>query len=288
MKQRIVLAGAFLSCLALGTAFGARHGGSTEGRIQEVAGGVSVLVDRGGNIGVLEGADGMLLVDAQFEENAPANEALLHLDTKGRPRFLVNTHHHGDHTGGNAILGRGATRVAHENVRVRLLGDERPAAALPVVTYEDGLSIHLDGQDVELRHVASGHTDGDSVVWFHGSNVIHLGDLYFQVGYPFVDVASGGNVVGLAKGLRALLAELPDDVKIIPGHGQVTGKAELVEYVTMLETVTQRVREHLAQGDDVDAMMELGVTEDLDARWGRFDFVPPRRFVESVVASLGQ
>lgn len=288
MKQRIVLAGTFLACLALGTAFGARDPRPLPGQLQAVAGGVSVLVDRGGNIGVLEGADGMLLVDAQFEDNAPANETLLGLGTKGRPRFLVNTHHHGDHTGGNAILGAGATRIAHRNVRVRLVGDEKPAAALPLVTYDAGLSIHVSGQEVELRHVAGAHTDGDTVVWFHGSNVIHLGDLYFQVGYPYVDVGSGGNVVGLAKGLRGLLAELPGDVRIIPGHGEVTGKSELGEYVTMLETVTERVRAHLAQGDDVDAMMELGVTEDLDARWGHFDFVSPRRFVESVVASLGK
>jgi cyclase len=285
MKQRILLAGAFLTCLALGTALGARDPLQGVQR-QEVAGGVSVLIGRGGNIGVLEGPGGMLIVDGQFEDSAPEIEALLELGTKGRPRYYVNTHHHGDHTGGNAILGRGATRMAHANVRARLTGDEKPEVVLPMVTYEQGLTIHFGGQDIELRHVPGAHTDGDTVVWFHGSNVIHLGDLYFQVGYPFVDVNSGGNVLGMAAGLRDLLAELPDDVRIVPGHGQVTGKTGLAEYVTMLETVIERVRTHLAQGDDLDAMMALGVTQDLDGRWGSFDFVPPRRFVESVVASL--
>jgi glyoxylase-like metal-dependent hydrolase (beta-lactamase superfamily II) len=134
--------------------------------------------------------------------------------------------------------------------------------------------------------VPEGHTDGDTAVWFKGSNVIHLGDLYFQLGYPYIDTASGGNVLGMIEGLRGLLAELPADVRVIPGHGEVTGKPELEEYAKMLETITERVRAGLEQGKDAAAMSAAGVTKDFDARWGQFDFVPPERFVQSVVASL--
>jgi glyoxylase-like metal-dependent hydrolase (beta-lactamase superfamily II) len=134
--------------------------------------------------------------------------------------------------------------------------------------------------------VANCHTDGDSVVWFQGANVIHLGDLYFQLGYPYVDVAGGGNVLGLIEGLRGLLAELPDDIRIIPGHGVVTGKKELVEYVKMIETITELLQAGVAKGQSVDALMAAGVTKDYDERWAHFDFVPPKNFVASIVASL--
>ncbi len=256
-----------------------------------VAGPVSYLVGEGGNIGVSCGADGLLIVDDQFERLAPKIEAALGQlappSADRAPRFLINTHHHPDHTDGNKHFGKKATVLAHENVRARLVDQEAPARALPVVTYADGISLHFNGEEIRVIHVPGAHTDGDSVVWFTGSNAIHLGDLYFQVGYPFIDTGSGGDVEGMIAGLKRLLPGLPADVKVIPGHGELTGKAELEGYVAMLATITERVREHLAQGHDVEAMMAAGVTQDFDARWGQFQFVPPRKFVESVVASLG-
>lgn len=290
LDTRRALAPAFLVVLGLGLAFARseEQEGQAVVRAEPVAGAVHVLYGQGGNIGVSAGPDGLLLVDDQFERLASEIEAVLAklAPEAGAPRFLVNTHHHGDHTDGNKHFGRRAVVVAHENVRARLLEEGAPPQSLPLVTHADGLSLHWNGEEIRLLHVPGAHTDGDTAVWFTGSNAIHLGDLYFQVGYPFVDVASGGNVVGLAEGLRALLARLPDDVRVISGHGTVTGKGELAEYVTMLETITERVRAHLAEGRDVAAMMAAGVTRDFDGRWGSFDFIPPQRFVESVVASL--
>lgn len=281
--------GAFLTlALSLGLAFGRPQDKGPAVRAEAVAGKVSVLFGEGGNIGVSAGPDGILIVDDEFERLAKDIEAELAKLAPGKatPRFLVNTHHHDDHTNGNGHFGKSAVIVAHANVRARLGDAKAPAEALPVVTYADGLSLHFNGEEIRLIHVAEGHTDGDSVVWFTGSNVIHLGDLYFQVGYPFVDLAGGGNVLGLAEGLRALLPQLPEGIRVIPGHGTVTGKRELEEYVTMLETIVARVREHLDQGHDVKAMMAAGVTREFDARWGKFDFVPPEKFLASVVASL--
>ena len=281
---------AFLGfCLALGLATAPAQ--ESKGRVEPVAGSVSVLFGEGGNIGVSSGADGILLVDDQFERLAPDIEAALAKlakdPSKAAPRYLVNTHHHDDHTDGTKRFGKVATVVAHENVRKRMEAAKAPAQALPVVTFgEGGASLWWNGEEVRLVHVPSGHTDGDTVVWFTGAKVAHLGDLYFQVGYPFVDVAGGGNVLGLAEGLRGLLGQFPADTRFVPGHGVVTGKAEFEQYVTMLETITERVREHLAQGHDAAAMIAAGVTKDFDARWGSFDFVPPQKFVESVIASL--
>lgn len=283
--QRFFLALPFLGLLGLSLAAGGAQDEVTV-TTERVAGPVAVLFGQGGNLGVSAGEDGVLVIDSQFQELAPKLKAALAGLKPGAPRFLVNTHFHGDHTGGNEALGQGAVLVAHENVRARLLDEQKAKGMLPTVTYADGLSLHFNGEEVRLLHVAGAHTDGDTVVWFKGSNVVHLGDLYFELGYPFIDVASGGNVLGLIEGLERLIAELPDDVKLIPGHGKVTGKKELVEYLAMLNTVTERVRSGLAQKKDVDALMAAGVTRDLDERWGHFDFVPPRKFVESIVASL--
>jgi len=282
--RSLVVAPVFVALLGLGLAFGSQD---TDVERLPVAGAVSVLVaEGGGNIGVSDGADGLLIVDDQFERLAPKIEATLDTKTKGAPRLLVNTHHHGDHTDGNKHFGKLATVVAHANVRARMGKDGAPAEALPVVTFADGLSLHFNGEEIRLIHCPGAHTDGDTVVWFTGSKVVHLGDLYFQVGYPFVDVSSGGNVRGIIAGVKQVLALVPADTRFVPGHGEVTGKDGLVEYLEMLETITARIQEHLAQGDDVSTMLSVGVTEDFDERWGHFDFVTPQRFVESVVASL--
>lgn len=288
-STRIVLVPLFTVSLGLGLVFGRAQESSTV-RVQPVAGKVSVLFGEGGNIGVSAGPDGILIVDDQFERLAGEIEAALaklaSSPERSAPRFLVNTHHHGDHTDGNKHFGKLAVVVAHENVRARLLDEQAPAQSLPLVTYGEGLALHFNGEEIRLLHVPAAHTDGDTVVWFTASNVIHLGDLYFQLGYPFVDTASGGNVLGLIEGLRGLLPKLPADMRVIPGHGEVTGKPELEEYVTMLATITARVRTGLEQGQDLAALMASGVTQDFDARWGQFDFVPPERFVQSVLDSL--
>ncbi len=277
---------ALFGVLLVAGGLSARARQETTIEVRPVAGAVSYLVGRGGNIGVSAGADGVLIVDDQFADLAPKVEATLAKLGGGKPRFVINTHHHGDHTGANAYFGESATILAHENVRARLAEEGSPAEALPLVTYAGGVSVHFNGEEIRVIHVPGAHTDGDSVVWFTGSNVVHLGDLGFMVGYPFVDVASGGDVQGLTRGLRTLLAELPADARFVPGHGDATDRAGIEAYLTMLETITARVKERRARGEDAAAMIAAGVTRDFDERWGRFEFVPPRRFVESVIASL--
>jgi cyclase len=217
----------------------------------------------------------------------------------GAPVYLINTHWHGDHTGGNPHFGKQATIIAHENVRRRLVGDESiggrvseealPAEALPTITYAEGVSLRFNGEEIRLSYVGGGaHTDGDTVVWFTGSNVVHMGDVYFQAGYPFVDTNSGGDVRGIIAAVEQVLETVPEDARIIPGHGEVTGTEGLRDYLEMLRTITGRVEELLAEGFTVDEMMEAEVTAEFDERWGSFAFVPPRRFVESVVTSLSR
>jgi glyoxylase-like metal-dependent hydrolase (beta-lactamase superfamily II) len=206
-------------------------------KVNKVAGNVYMLEGAGGNIAVSVGEDGIVIVDDQFAPLAPKiKEALKSLGD--RPlRVVLNTHWHGDHTGSNAVFGRSATIVAHDNVRKRLvagspkitLGDKtvdaRPPApreALPIVTFQDKVSVHLNGEEIRALHLPSGHTDGDIVVHFTKSNVVHMGDDFVTYGFPFVDQASGGSVRGLIAAMDKVVKELPADVKVIPGHGNVS------------------------------------------------------------------
>ena len=243
--------------------------------LEPVAGAVSVLFGRGGNIGVSQGPDGLLVVDDQFAWLAEKIHARLRELEKGDPRYLVNTHYHGDHTGGNAYFGELATLVAHENVRARLAaGDEtrrRPPAepvALPRLTYPETMSLHFNGEEIRLVHLPTSHTDGDTAVWFTKSNVVHLGDTFFHGRFPFIDVGAGGHVDGMIAALEALYTELPDDVRLIPGHGPVGGKTELRAYLDVLHETRQRVADALEAGRTLDEMRELRLFEDLAPTWG--------------------
>ncbi len=290
-RHRIWIAGTLGILLGVGFSFGREQ--DVDLKLAPVAGNVSCLVGRGGNIGVSAGKDGVLVVDDQFLDLAPKIEAELRKLGHGDPLFLVNTHWHGDHTGGNPHFGKTAVVIAHANARRRLARDaslggklsdkELPPAALPVITYEQGASIHFNGEEIRLLHLENAHTDGDTVVWFTGSKVVHMGDLFFQVGYPFIDTESGGAVQGLIAGLKAVLAQVPRDARFIAGHGESTGREGVEEYLAMLETIGERVKKGVEEGASVDDLCAAGVTEDYDARWGNFAFVPARKFVESLV-----
>jgi glyoxylase-like metal-dependent hydrolase (beta-lactamase superfamily II) len=206
-------------------------------KVHKVAGNVYMLEGQGGNIAVSVGEDGIVLVDDQFAPLAGKIKAALKGITDRPIRVVLNTHWHGDHTGGNAIFGRSAPIVAHDNVRRRLvsggpktqLGDKtldpRPPApreALPIITFQDKVSVHLNGEEIRAIHVPSGHTDGDSIVYFTKSNVVHLGDDFVRYGFPFVDLTSGGSVKGMIAALDRVVKELPADVKVIPGHGDLS------------------------------------------------------------------
>jgi len=262
-----------------------------------VAGSVSMLQGEGGNIGVLVGPDGVLLVDDEFAPLVPKIEAAVKQLSPKPIRFVINTHWHGDHTGGNAALGTGgAIIVAQDNVRKRLSTEQfstfsqqtlppSPAVAWPVITFLDSVSFHLGGEDIDVLHVAPAHTDGDSVVFFKKSNVVHAGDLLFNGLYPFIDFGSGGSIDGVVAGADMLLSRIDDTTKIINGHGPLASKADLKRYRDMLATIRDRVRKAIQDGKTLDQTVALKPTAEFDAAWGN-GFLKPDAFVALVYSGL--
>lgn len=255
---------------------------------------IAVLFGAGGNIGVSYGDDGTILVDDQFAPLTEKIEAAI-ADLGATPvKFLVNTHWHYDHSGGNENFGkRGAVIFAHDNVRVRMMrggnaaGTEippAPAAALPVVTYGQGLSFHANGDTVDVIFLGGGHTDGDSIVIWREDNVVHMGDLYFNIpGYPFIDTNSGGSAVNAMNSLDSALRLMDDETKVIPGHGPMSNKAELIARRAMIGLAVAKVR---ALKDDGKTLEETVASNPL-AGFNRGDgFVGPDAFVTAVYNSL--
>jgi cyclase len=295
---RAFLGLAFAGLLAAAWTFGPRSAAEPQQEVDvvahPVAGTVSWLEGSGGNIGVCAGADGIVMVDDQFENLAPKIQAALDSLSKGPLRFVLNTHFHGDHTGGNAVFGRKAPIVAHENVRQRLTqprtrnGRTEPASppeALPVLTYADSVSLHLNGEDIVVLHVPHCHTDGDSVVWFKQSNVVHLGDLFFSGRFPFVDLDSGGSVKGLIEGLTALKSKLPADAKLIPGHGPLSTREDLDKYLAMLVATRTLVADGLAAGKKPEDLKREKVLAGFDS-WS-WAFVDSDKFLDVLIRDAG-
>lgn len=262
-----------------------------------VAEGIYMLTGQGGNIGLSVGADGAFVIDDQF---APLNDkikATIASLTDKPVRFLVNTHWHGDHTGGNELFGKGgAIIVAHENVRERLAAG-RPAAgeqaatppapmvALPVVTFADGVTFHWNGQTVEVRHVSPSHTDGDSIIYFKEANVVHTGDSYVNAGYPFVDAASGGKIDGFISNTEKLLAMIDDNTKIIPGHGPVSSKADVAKFLEVVKLSRQCIGDLKKQGKTLQQVQAAKPMAEYDAEWGG-GFMSPDRWIAGVYTTL--
>ena len=245
--------------------------------VEKVADGVHVLYGRGGNIGVSVGPDGVILIDDQFAPSTPqVLEALATLAPEP-PRFVLNTHWHGDHTGGNENLAaRGSVIVAHDQVRQRMSTEQfseflqrktppSPGGALPVVTYNDSLSLHVNGDELRGYHAPNAHTDGDTVVHFRKANVIHTGDLFFHGMYPFIDLDSGGSVSGLIAGVDKILGIADDRTRIIPGHGKVTDRAGLAAYRKMLVDTSARVQLLVKEGKTLEQAQAAKPNADYDA-----------------------
>lgn len=239
-------------------------------KTEKVAGNVYVLYGRGGNIGVSNGADGMMIIDTQFAEVADKIKAELVKLGSDKPKFVFNTHWHGDHTGGNEIFGKDSIILAHSNVRKRMLettlfrGEKRtpsPKAALPVLTYNEDVSLHFNGEEIRAIHFPNGHTDGDTALFFTGSNVVHLGDDFFLGRFPFVDLESSGSVEGLMKNIGSFLQLIPADAKIIPGHGQVGTIENLRDYHNMILETTLIVRKAMKEGKTLDQIKKTGLPE---------------------------
>jgi cyclase len=262
-----------------------------------VAPGISMLIGQGGNIAVSTGEDGPVLVDDQFAPLAPKIEAAVKAIQDGPVRFVLNTHWHFDHTGGNEIFGkRGTLIIAHKNVRTRMSTKQFMAAmnrevppspddALPVVTFDESVMLHWNGEDIALSHLPNAHTDGDAAVWFKKANVVHTGDVFVNGFYPFIDASSGGSLAGVIAGVDALLAQVNVETKIIPGHGPLGGMKDLTAYRDMLSTVRKRVADGIAKGKTLQQLTEAKTLADLDKEWGD-GFIRTDQFLAMVYADL--
>ncbi len=260
-----------------------------------VSGNIYMLEGRGGNIGVSAGEDGILIVDTQFENMAaPITDALTALN-KGPLKFIVNTHFHGDHTGGNQALGQNVPVVAHENVRTRMIGprnDKLSDAAfrnsLPMVTYADGASVHFNGEEITLKHLQPGHTDTDTLVHFKGSNVYHTGDQFTNGMYPFIDLAGGGDVEGYLKNVAHMVEVIPDNAKIIPGHGPLATKKDLLTFQQVLNETIDIVRKGIAAGKGQEELQKEGLPEKYKSWSPQGTFVGEQRWISIVFQSLSR
>jgi glyoxylase-like metal-dependent hydrolase (beta-lactamase superfamily II) len=288
-----------ISCLVVGL-FGlstATAAEEVEIKTQQVRDGLYMLVGKGGNIGLFIGEDGTFLIDDQFAPLTPKHLAAIRAAGGETPKFLVNTHYHADHTGGNENLGKAGTVIfSHDQVRERLTMETvikafnmvtppQPKAALPVVTFSSDITFHLNGDTLHAFHVPRAHTDGDSVIHFKSANVIHTGDIFFNGFYPFIDVDHGGTVKGMIQAADAILALADADTKIIPGHGPLGDKAQLQAYRDMLTTAYKRLSGIKAKGMGVEEAVREKPLADLEELWGRGMF-PGEKWVGLIYDGL--
>ena len=270
-----------LSCIMAGAAFAQYENVTIQ--TQPVAGNVSMLIGAGGNIGVSSGVDGILIIDDQFAPLAGRIKDALEVLGSDVPKFVLNTHFHGDHTGSNAQFGMDSLIIAHENVRKRLLASNSPASALPVVTFDDDVTLHFNGEEITLIHMPAGHTDTDSVVMFAGSNVIHMGDHFFNGGFPFVDLANGGTVQGLIMNVEKALSWISDDTSIIPGHGALATKPDLMNFYEVVKDTSVAIRVMKSQRMSKAEIVEVGLGSMYES-WGQ-GYINEQRWIETVFDS---
>ena len=250
-------------------------------KAQQIRDHVYMLTGSGGNIGVSIGNDATMIIDDQF---APLSEKILAALQKlggGRPAMILNTHLHGDHTGGNPFFGQTGTIIAHDNVRQRLAAQgQLPTIGLPKITYQQQLQLHINDERVRVRHMPAGHTDGDSVVLFENANVVHMGDHFFNGAFPYIDIANGGSVNGFVRNMRELLATLPQDVLIIPGHGQMGNVDDLRSALETIETTQAIINSGINE-----QLSDAQIAENLRAynSWGQ-GFISIQRWIDIIRA----
>jgi cyclase len=297
MRKTSILIGVLLLTLGLAVAQ-EQDFSKVQMKVTKVAGSVYMLEGAGGNIGASVGDDGIVIVDDQYAPLAEKIQAALKVITDKPVRFIINTHYHGDHTGGNAYFQKQAPIIAHDNVRKRLESggsagnggsihmDAKPAAkeALPIITFDHDVTVHLNGEDIRALFFPAGHTDGDSIIFFPKSNVVHMGDDFVTYGFPFIDVESGGSINGMIDGVEKVIAQVPSDVKIIPGHGLVSTLDDVRAYLTMLKETRAVVEKALKEGKTLDQMKQ----GKLLTPWKKYsgDFVNEDAFLETLYNSL--
>ena len=285
--------------LAAAATFAQQDFSKVEIKVTKVSGNIYMLEGVGGNIAASVGEDGIVIVDDQFAPLAEKIQAALKGIAAKPVRFIINTHYHGDHTGGNEPLSKaGSTVIAQDNVRKRLESggtagnggsikmENKPAdkAALPVITFATEVTVHLNGEDIRALHFPAGHTDGDAVIFFPKSNVVHMGDDFVRYGFPFIDVASGGSVQGMISAMEKALTMLPPDVKVIPGHGAISNLDDVRAFVKMLKETSAVVQKAIDRHQTLEQMKQAKILEP----WQKFSgsFVNTDAFIETLYNSL--
>ena len=270
-------------------------------RISKLAGNVYLLVGDGGNIAASIGEDGIVIVDDQYAPLADKIQmALKNLKITDKPvRFVINTHYHGDHTGGNLpFANSGSTLIAQDNVRKRLEtggtagnggsikmeAKPAPKGALPVITFDHDVTVHLNGEDIRALHFPAGHTDGDAIIFFPKNNVVHMGDDFVRYGFPFIDVSSGGSVQGMIAAMEKVSTQLPPDVKVIPGHGALSNLDDVREFTKMLKETSAAVQKAVDEHKTVEQMKQEKILAPW-AKWSR-GFLDADKFIETLYNSL--
>lgn len=267
-------------------------------KVAKVAGSVYMLEGAGGNIGASVGEDGIVIVDDQYAPLADKIQAALKGITDKPVRFVINTHYHEDHTGGNGYFQKQATIIAHDNVRKRLESGgaagnggsvhfeakPQPKEVLPIITFDHDVTVHLNGEDIRAIYFPAGHTDGDAMIFFSKSNVVHMGDDFVTYGFPFIDVDSGGSIDGMIAGVEKVIAQVPPDVKIIPGHGPLSTVDDVRKYLDMLKGTRDVVAKALQQAQTLDQMKQAKLLEP----WKKYsgDFISQDAFIETLYNSL--
>jgi glyoxylase-like metal-dependent hydrolase (beta-lactamase superfamily II) len=267
-------------------------------KVTKVAGNVYMLEGAGGNIGASVGEDGIVIVDDQYSPLADKIQTALKGITDKPVRFIINTHYHEDHTGGNTYFQKQAPIIAHDNVRKRLESgggagnggsvhmDFKPAPkeALPIITFDHDVTVHLNGEDIRALYFPAGHTDGDSVIFFPKSNVVHMGDDFVTYGFPFIDVDSGGSIDGMIDGVEKVLGQVPADVKIIPGHGPISNVTDVRAYLDMLKATREAAANAIKAGKTLDQMKQEKILDP----WKKYagQFINADAFIETLYNSL--
>jgi len=298
MKRSLpVVAGAFLALLLNTAVFAQEDYSKVEIKTEKLSATTYMMVGAGGNLGVSVGEDAVFVIDDQFAPLTPKIAAAIAKLSDKPVKFVINTHWHFDHTGGNENMGKaGALIVAHENVRKRMSTEQfmefinmrtkaEPKVALPVVTFSSDVTFHLNGDEIYVFHAPRAHTDGDAIVHLRNSNVVHMGDTFFNGMYPFIDTSSGGTVDGVIAAVDRALPLVNDSTKIIPGHGPLATKADLVAYRAMLATIGERIKTQEKAGAKMEDVIASKPTAQFDAAYGK-GFLPPDKFVEMLYKNM--
>ena len=270
----------------------AQESQSNQIKAKHVSGNYYILSGGGVNVGVSAGDDGILIIDDHYSTMTNEVRSALREIGSDKPEFILNTHLHGDHTGGNEAMGKDSHIIAHKNVRKRLATQTRggdkilppmPKVGLPVITFDEGLSLHFNGEEIKVIHFSEGHTDGDAIVYFTKSNVYHLSDYFFEGRFPYVDLENGGNVANYIENVDKMIGMISDDAKIVPGHGNVSSLDELKEYHSMLVETVTLVWNQMSRHRSLEDIIERGLPKKYK-KW-QWNFITEKRWIETVYAS---